>query len=331
MAKTVAQGFQELRANLEITDLQASTVSTCQQGVRDAVKKAFTLIEDCPDFLTGSYMRNTMIAPLNKADVDIFVILDDKYFRKNEQAYILDQLKVILKETYPTTLNISRDGQAVTIAFSEFNVDIVPAFKRTSFLGFNKGYVIPDTITKRWIATNPHKHIELWSKRNKAHQCNLVPLIKMIKGWNKENGDLFYSFHLECLILKVMELVTIRDFPSAVRYVFEKARKSFQDVNDPVMYSSVTGYLNTQAKIDAIAEQLELAYSRAKHAEEWVKEKHIEDAFYCWGKIFGSYFPGYEQFVKSEDEISYVFRFFPEQKSALEGGYMEEREGERKS
>ncbi len=40
--------------------------------------------------------------------------------------------------------------------------------------------------------------------------------------------------------------------------------------------------------------QLELAYSRAKHAEEWVNEKNIEDAFYCWGKIFGSYFPTYQ-------------------------------------
>lgn len=294
MVKTIAQGFQELRTKLEITDLQASTVSARQQGVRDAVKKAFTLVENNSDFLTGSYMRNTMIAPLKEADVDIFVVLDDIYFRKNEQTYILELLREVLKETYPTTPKISRDGQAVTISFSDFKVDVVPAFRKTSFLGYSNGYRIPDTISKRWISTDPQKHITLWSRRNKAQQGNLVPLIKMMKGWNKENGNLLHSFHLECLILKVMEDGSIRDFPSAVRYIFEKARKSFQDVHDPVMDSSVSGYLNTRLKIDAISEQLEMAYSRAKHAEEWVKEKNIEDAFYCWGKIFGSYFPVYE-------------------------------------
>ncbi len=294
MVKTVTQGFQELRTRLEITELQATTVSICQQGVRNAVKKVLTLVEDCPDFLAGSYMRNTMIAPLKEADVDIFVVLDDVYFRKNEQDYILVKLREVLKETYPTTPKISRDGQAVTISFSDFKVDVVPAFRRTSFLGYRNGYRIPDTISKRWITTDPQKHVSLWSKRNKAHQDNLVPLIKMMKGWNKENGNLLHSFHLECLILEVMEYSSIKDFPSAVRYVFENARKSFQDVSDPVMNTSVTTYLNTQSKIDLITRQLELAYSRAKRAEEWVKEKNIEDAFYCWNKIFGSYFPAYE-------------------------------------
>src|SRR5947199_6064090 len=72
MSRTVAQGFDELRSRLEITDLQASTVSTRQQNVRDAVKKELVALDD---FLTGSYMRNTMIAPLSDADIDIFFVL----------------------------------------------------------------------------------------------------------------------------------------------------------------------------------------------------------------------------------------------------------------
>lgn len=199
MAKTANQGFQELQHNLEITNLQVSAAAAHQQHVREAVTKGLVVIDD---FLTGSYMRNTMIAPLNKADVDIFVVLDNQYYRRDGQAFILDKVKDVLQATYKTS-QINRDGQAVTISFSDFNVDVVPAFRRYTILG-SSGYRIPDTITKRWITTDPQKHVALWSKRNKAQNGNLVPLIKMMKGWNKENGRLLHSFHLECLILRLM-------------------------------------------------------------------------------------------------------------------------------
>jgi tRNA nucleotidyltransferase (CCA-adding enzyme) len=97
MAWTIAQGFQKLGENLEITDLQASTVSTRQQIVRSIVASELTVRED---FLTGSYMRNTMISPLSRADVDIFVVLDSRYFEANGQASLLDKVRRALRRTY---------------------------------------------------------------------------------------------------------------------------------------------------------------------------------------------------------------------------------------
>ena len=58
---TISQGFRVLRSRLEITGLQSSTVSTRQRNVRNAVARGFTVLES---FLTGSYARSTMIAPL---------------------------------------------------------------------------------------------------------------------------------------------------------------------------------------------------------------------------------------------------------------------------
>ncbi len=168
----------------------------------------------------------------------------------------------------------------------------MPAFRRRTIFG-PSGYRIPDTITQQWISTDPQKHVALWSKRNKAQSDKLIPLIKMIKGWNKENGKLFHSFHLECLILRIMHWYTIKDYPSAVPYVFENARSIFQRVDDPVMYSSVSGYLNTPDKINAVSYQLEKAYRRAKNAEEWMRFGNSEDAYYYWSKLFGQYFPAF--------------------------------------
>lgn len=72
MAMTIQSSFLELRSNLEITDLQASTVSTRQKNVRAVVEADLQVLDS---FLTGSYFRNTMIAPLTEADVDIFILL----------------------------------------------------------------------------------------------------------------------------------------------------------------------------------------------------------------------------------------------------------------
>jgi len=291
VAKTVNQGFQELRQRLEITDLQATDMAERQQRVREAVKKGLLVVDD---FLTGSYMRNTMIAPLKEADIDIFIVLDGSLFDEYKPASLLDKVKNILNQSYRETTDISRAGQAVTISFHDFKVDVVPAFPR-KLLFLDNGYRIADTLSGQWLPTNPKEHIQIWSKANKKHNGNLIPLIKMIKCWNRENGSLLHSFHLECLILKILEDRTIPGYPSAVKLIFDKARSIVRyPVSDPAGYNSNVGaYLKIQGKKDEVVSQFELAYRRAKNAEEWVRQGNIEDAYYYWWKIFGDYFPAY--------------------------------------
>src|SRR6266536_2265189 len=127
MPRTIAQGFERLKQNLEITDLQAGTVSTRQQNVRAALEDGLTVLDT---FLTGSYRRNTMIAPLGEADVDIVAVLDPSYYKWDGQAAVLDRVRRVLLKRYHSTPRISRNGQAVTITFTDFCVDVVPAFNR---------------------------------------------------------------------------------------------------------------------------------------------------------------------------------------------------------
>lgn len=287
LASTLPHGFQTLRENLEITDLQTSTVSTRQQRVREAVERELEVLDT---FLTGSYKRNTMIAPLSEADIDIFVVLNSSYYQTNGQAALLEKVKYVLKKTYPKTPDISRDGQAVTISFDDFQVDVVPSFNRRG-----GGFLIPNTLQNEWISTDPRQHITIWTAANNAHNGDLVPLIKMIKAWNKKNGSPFISFHLECLVLQILTNVTINNFPSGVRYVFDKARSAVQaSVPDPAGYNQNVGkYLNTQAKIDDVVSRLETAYTRAIKAEEYAAKGNIAEAYSYWRLIFGDYFPAY--------------------------------------
>ena len=293
MATTILSAFQKLKENLEITGLQKSVVSTRQNNIRDVVEKDLAVLDS---FLTGSYSRSTMIAPLKEADIDIFIVLDSKYFyhydngQNGGQAGLLDLLKRTLRKTYTRTPDISRNGQAVTIRFEDFMVDVVPGFNRKG-----GGYLIPNSITQSWISTDPKKHVEIFSEANSVHKGNLIPLIKMIKGWNRNSGKYFRSFHLEVMALQILHGVTISDFPSGVRFFFDKARFYVTKQNpDPAGYGGdVRNYINTQEKIQEASSKFQLAYERAIKAEEYASRGYIKDAIEMWIKIFGDYFPAY--------------------------------------
>jgi len=292
MAKTVIEAFKVVKSNLEITDQQLYAVSAMQQNVRKAMENGLEVLDS---FLTGSYSRHTLIAPLKDADIDIFVILNSSYFdhyngQNGGQAGLLDLVKRVLKKTYPKTPDISRSGQAVTIQFTDFIVDVVPAFERQG-----GGYLIPNSITQSWLSTDPKKHVEIMTAENKSHNGDLVPLIKMVKSWNKMINNYFRSFHLEVMALQLLHNVIISDFPSGVRYFFDKGRSYVTKKNpDPAGYGDDVGsYLNTQNKIDNAVSRFETAYTRAVKAEDYGNRGQIGDAIAMWRMIFGSYFPIY--------------------------------------
>lgn len=288
MVTTIVSAFQKLKENLEITGLQKSTVSTRQENVREAVKNEMTVLDS---FLTGSYSRHTMIAPLKEADIDIFIVLHPSYYYETAgPASLLDKVKRVLRKTYPRTPDISRNGQAVTIQFTDFIVDVVPGFNREG-----GGYLIPNSITKSWISTDPKKHVEIMTNANSVHNGDLVPLIKMIKGWNKNIHHYFQSFHLEVLALQIFDRVKISDFPSGTRYFFNKGRNLIGKRNpDPAGYGGDVGrYINTQEKIKKAVGKFQLAYERAIKAEDYDRRGYVEYAIDMWKKIFGDYFPTY--------------------------------------
>lgn len=286
MATTIASAFHRLKENLEITGLQRSTVSIRQQNVRGAVENEMKVLDS---FLTGSYSRHTMIAPLKEADIDVFTVLDPSYYDKDGQARLLDKVRRVLLETYPRTPKISRNGQAVTITFADFIVDVVPAFHRAG-----GGYLIPNSIKNEWISTNPKVHVELMNEENSKHDGDLVPVVKMIKGWNRNINYAFESFYLELSAIEILKNVTISNYPSGVRYVFDKGREGIKfKIKDPVEYGGLVNGLRNVSTVSEAVSRFETAYSRAIKAEQYERDGDTESAINGWGKIFGSYFPSY--------------------------------------
>lgn len=287
MPTTVSAAFRELRSNLEITGLQRETVSTRQQRIREAAERGLTLVAPT-SFLTGSYIRATMIAPLSASDIDIFVVLDSSYFAKNTPQTLLNELRRVLRETYPSTPDIRPDGQAVTIRFTDFTVDVVPSFNRSG-----GGYLIPDASAGSWISTDPTVHTDVMIASNAAHHGDLVPVAKMIKGWNKANGSGLSGLYLELMTREVLTNITISDDPSAVRFVLGKGvERVALKVVDPAGFSNQIAPLKTISLATAV-ERFRAAYNSALAAEQAEKQGNTRLAFSHWKAVFGHYFPAY--------------------------------------
>lgn len=288
MASTVNEAFKKFSENLEITVLQRSTVSTRQEQVRAAVENGMNVLDS---FLTGSYCRHTMIAPLNKSDIDIFVILDPSHYSVNGQQTLLDELRKVLKKRYPDTPKISRNGQAVTITFTDFMVDVVPAFNRQG-----GGYLIPNANNNTWISTNPKYHVEYKSEQNAIHNGVLVPIIKNLKCWNRYNNNAFESFYLELMAIKIFNNVTISNYPSAMRYFFDKGREVIKyKIIDPAGYGGQINPLRNIQTVENAVKLFQEDYEIALKAEQFNRDSNIEAAINSWGKIFGGYFPAYSK------------------------------------
>ena len=63
------------------------------------------------------------------------------------------------------------------------SIDAVPAFE------LEDCYEIPDRVLGKWIKTNPEVHAEKSTATNKALDGKWVPLVKMLKRWNRSAGN----------------------------------------------------------------------------------------------------------------------------------------------
>lgn len=292
---TVTSAFADFRGNLEITGLQESLVAARQAKVRAAVARDLTVHDS---FLTGSYRRRTLIAPMRDADVDIMVVLDRTYRRRGPRA-VLDLVNGTLRETYPSS-KVSRNGQAVTISFSDFTVDVVPAF--TSWWD-SDSLNICNSGDDSWIRTSPRKHVEISSKINKRTGGLLVPTVKILKAWNRAAGRPLRSFHLETLAWKILDPgwfqaaswgpgVGMGSDPENISRFFAEAQDRLRrKLPDPARDEGDVGsYLTDRAREDAIS-KLATAASRCARAGQLHADGDEAGANTLYRRVFGDAFP----------------------------------------
>jgi hypothetical protein len=277
----VDDAFSNLRGQLEITKTEEAQAKRRHKEIRDVVAEAWQL-ED--HFLTGSYRRHTKTKRLK--DVDIFVVIDangpQADLRKKGPAALLSELKAILDPKYDSVVV---DRMACTVGFGTdediMSFDVVPAFKRTA-----GGYEIPDTVNG-WIATNPKRHHELTSAKNKECDDDFVPFVKMVKGANRELGDpVEPSFLLEVMALDLVSTPFGR-FQDELTWFFATAADQVtDDWPDPVGIGPGVNTMSSSERSQA-ADALRNAQQIAENAV-WLEDQGKDRAAVEeWRKLFG--------------------------------------------
>lgn len=221
----VEDAFTGLKKNLEITTTERDLAVSRHHRIRDFIRQHWSLADD---FLTGSYDRHTKTKKLK--DVDIFVVIDPD----GPQAHLADgtgtaavtALAEVVQKNWSDT---QTDDTVVTISYTGEEVasyEIAPAFAT------DNGYKIP--AGTGWMNTDPNEHARLVTEKNKRCNDKFVPLVKMIKGMNRQAGEPIQpSFLIEVMALELVES-PLGAFKDEVRFLLASmADQIVEDWPDP--------------------------------------------------------------------------------------------------
>lgn len=298
MALTVKQAFAGYKSNLEITDRQESLVGTRRGNVVKALAANLTLHPDQPSLVMGSWDRRTLTRYLREGDVDVMVVLHHGKHKDWDTpegtVRALDRFKAILQaqEAYRNT-PMRRDRNCITMQFAEFRLDVVPAFLNQA--GY---YKIPDSVRRRWVATNPFTFAGKITTVNQSMADTFVPLTKMVKGWNRHQGWPIRSFHLECMLYGHYRGYTkAHTYSSTLRRFFQELPGYLRaPCTDPVRGDRVDTYFDNVALESRRQIAVRKAQAAAKAANEAMAAEEAgkeEKAIRIWKGLLGEFFPTY--------------------------------------
>lgn len=292
---TTTEAFDKFRRRLELSPTESKDASKRQTEVRECIRNVFDVRTD---FLSGSYRRHTKTKPLK--DVDVFFVLgeDEEFRRDKPPTDMLSAFDDCLKKKYTEKDQTEICRRAVTVVFEKsyypedhegkvLSIDAVPAFECGS-----DEYEIPDKVTGTWIKTNPEKHKEQATAKNREMDDSWVPLVKMIKGWNRANGrPIKPSFLIEVMAEELVE-PPFSSYPDEVRNFFSAMEANIsRSWPDPAGLGPPVSDQMTPELVTVARKALQEAQRKSALAARAEQTGRQGDALRLWREILGDYFP----------------------------------------
>ena len=193
----VKDDFNEFISNLQIDNFD--DINTSLEGIAKKLNQKYYDNSTTDNYLmVGSMGRNTSIK--GESDIDVIYELPDEVFERfddyesNGQSQLLNEIRDVLKEKYPST-DIKGDGQVVVISFTKYKIELVPGFKQD-----NNSYKFPDTHDSgSWKITKPILEIE--EANNMINNTSTYrDICQMIREWKANNGVTICGLLIDTLI-----------------------------------------------------------------------------------------------------------------------------------
>jgi hypothetical protein len=289
---SINEAFEKFRQRLELGEAEKKDASRRQTEVRECIRDGFDVRTD---FLSGSYRRHTKTKPLKDVDVTFVLGEKEKWRREKPPIDTLRAFEACLRKRY-NDVEICR--RAVTVEFEKtyypedhngkvLSIDAVPAFECAG-----GDYEIPDKIKGTWIKTNPERHKDQATAKNKELDGRWVPLVKMVKGWNRANGKpIKPSFLVEVMAEGLIE-GPFSNYPDEIRNFFAASEASLDQMwPDPAGLGPPVSDQMTPELIAKARTALQEAQRLATLARRAEAQGRQGEALEIWRKVLGDYFP----------------------------------------
>jgi hypothetical protein len=302
---SLAAAFDAMQENVNADPLQ---VEEARQR-REMFQYAFGGEPDAETSVpTGSLARGSQIEPIN--DVDLLWVYDPSGHAdwgvpgNSAQAaleYTRDQVKRLLGSEealidlfgdagrYMKWVRHTRLQHHAVKCFLDdpdddgaFTVDVVPALRREP-----NGFLIPETSSDDWIATDPVYLIERVLERHRGYgDGQFVGLLRVLKCWAKDNGKVIKGLTAEVLALSHLAdaerpLALARFFQAALEHIHEP-------ILDPAGLCGEVQPGLDRDKAEALLQDAAELSARAVTAAQRGKD---DEAQCIWRKIFGEVMP----------------------------------------
>jgi len=283
----VDDAFEKMRQAGEITSGEQALAQRRHRRIRETLESEWDIETS---FLTGSYDRHTKIKPLE--DVDIFAVIEpggaQGHFRQQPPDHIISALADCLEGKFSS---VEPDGMAVRISMSDdegqANFELVAAFEHSK-----TGYEAPDPDRGRWIRTDPGVHARLTSEKNAACSEMWVPVVKMVKGWNRETGQpVHQSFLIEVMALDLVRPPFGRYQDEITAFLGNVVDRVAGPWPDPAGVGPDVDELLTVSEREEIRRAAAEAHAVAEEAVYLEDEGQERKAVERWRAIFGSRMP----------------------------------------
>ncbi len=288
MATTVTKAFDELLANLRLTEYEESMAAGRVRNVQKILTESYTCAQN--PWAIGSYGRQTLVRW--KRDIDMMVAFGDVYWPtyQYDSRSFLYAVRNVLNKAYGNTDVSSKQVAVRMLLTGGLQVDLVPTFVCAS-----GGFYMPDG-RKGWKKTNPPYHDTLMTDANVRLGSKLKPVVRLMKAWNHVNGRHLHSFHLEMVVERMWRNATALPATPAALCESLRAASSWvaSSLADPWTGSSemLDAYLNADERALTVRLLKEDA-ARAKDALKLAEDGEMVKAFERWNVVFNKQFPAY--------------------------------------
>ncbi|MEI2824281.1 MAG: nucleotidyltransferase [Chitinophagaceae bacterium] len=275
---TLLQSINELIDNITVTDRQEENIKQSLSNIEGHLNNKDNKLSVERTFTNGSYERDTIIRPLN--DIDIFAVLKfddwkDQYGNLPNPQSVLTKIKNYLNGLHDYKDKVKQDRPCVTIELSDKNFDILPSFEISG-----GGYRIPNYNLTDWTYSYPEQLTKDLDDTHKLRNYKLKPTIKAIKYWNRENGKIIPSYHVEEVAINIFKINSFANYEESIRIWFNNAE-----------YNLLSQKFNSNDDYNSVMKKIKRDRDKLNDAKKKYDEGKESEAKKNWKEIFGKEFP----------------------------------------